>query len=140
MDWINNYLNKPWVAYARGPHAYDCWGLVIAVLQNHFNRQPIDSHDEVTTDNREEITQAFYDEIRAGHWQQSPSAKHGSVVVCWVEQDGQLLVRHVGLYLSCDGGGVLHSRDFAGVRFDHLATLQRKFPKIEFYEQSSLDH
>ncbi len=100
MDWINNYLNKPWVAYARGPHAYDCWGLVISVLKNHFNSQPIDSHDEVTTDNREEITQAFYDEIRAGRWQQSPSAKHGSVVVCWIEQDGQLLVRHVGLYLS----------------------------------------
>ncbi|WP_263079205.1 NlpC/P60 family protein [Endozoicomonas sp. Mp262] len=135
MNWILDYLGKPWIAYARGPDAYDCWGLIIDVLQRHFDSS-INQHGNVITDDRAGITQAFYQELQSGVWRKSETASHGSIVVCWQEKDGQLLVRHVGLYLSVDGGGVLHSREQAGVRFDHLHILQRAFTKVEFYEKS----
>ena len=136
MHWINDYLYKPWVAYARGPDAYDCWGLVMDVLHRHFGCSAIDPHDDVTTDSHEDITRAFYQEIESGAWEPSTLAQHGSVVVCWQYRDKKLMVRHVGIYLNIEGGGVLHSRDHVGIRFDHLRTLQTGFPKVAFYNRT----
>lgn len=35
---LTAYLGKPWVANARGPDAYDCWHLAVAVSQAVFGR------------------------------------------------------------------------------------------------------
>ena len=132
MYWVNDYINKPWRAYARGTDAYDCWGLVIHVLGHHFNTFT-HQHSSVITDDSEGITTAFYEELSSGQWKAIDTPEHGSVVVCW--QSGK--VRHVGVYLAIDGGLILHSKENKGVTTDRLPAFQQVFSKVQFYVKDS---
>ncbi len=38
QHWANQYIGLPWLAGARRPDAYDCWGLFLAVQRCHFAR------------------------------------------------------------------------------------------------------
>ncbi|WP_257282104.1 hypothetical protein [Endozoicomonas sp. ISHI1] len=134
MHWVHDYLGKPWVAYARGPDTYDCWGLVMAVLSEQFRCEDLPGLNHVTTDNTQEIHQAFSDQIRSGYWQHSPVPVHGSVAVCFIRgKSAKLVVRHVGIYLDIDGGGVLHCHQGALSKFEPVTRIKRLFPKVEFY-------
>jgi cell wall-associated NlpC family hydrolase len=34
--WVSGWIGLPWADRGRGPQAYDCWGLVRAVLAEQF--------------------------------------------------------------------------------------------------------
>ncbi len=39
VHWATHYIGLPWHAGARGPEAFDCWGLFLAIQRDHFGRE-----------------------------------------------------------------------------------------------------
>jgi len=38
LHWAAEFIGRPWHAGARGPDAFDCWGLFLAIQREHFGR------------------------------------------------------------------------------------------------------
>ncbi|WP_081080567.1 NlpC/P60 family protein [Burkholderia cepacia] len=110
-DEINRYVGRPWVAGARGPDAFDCWGLLSWVQREHFGVVlPERSLDPDAMRDR------YREYVEAGRWRIAPRPVHGcGVLLRGGDQP------HVGVYLKNDGGGVLHASEGVGVVF----TLKR---------------
>lgn len=99
---ISRYLGKPYRLGGEGPDAYDCRGLVRAVLRDHFGvlvpELPLDGLGEL-----------WGQEVRAGRWKPVDVPEHGDPVVLRGGDDP-----HIGIWLTAEGAGVLHA--FAGAR------------------------
>lgn len=116
MSEFAQYIGLPWAAGAAGPDEYDCMAFVKVVQGKHFG---IDMPD---------ISIPDYDDIRGlvgllnGHaensnWLPVTTPIHGDVV----------LVRspmHFGVWISADGGGVIHCVRGAGVVFTKDSSWQ----------------
>lgn len=131
MHWINNYVGLPWVAYARGPDAYDCWGLVLNVLSEQFNID-LPQYLSVKTDDAHGMTQALKSGLDRNLARPVIQPAHGSIACCFIIVNGKELMRHVGVYLDIDGGGILHSYEKHTCAFDPPKKLQRLFTRIEY--------
>ena len=128
QHWANQYIGLPWVAGARGPDAYDCWGLFLAVQRCHF------AHDlpeiPVSADDLRAVLGAFRDHPERQRWQKVECVKAGDAVL--LRQSRHPV--HVGVWLDVDGGGVLHAVKDAGVVYQKLPELLLHGWRIEgFY-------
>lgn len=128
MEWINEYIGKPWIIGGQGPDGFDCFGLVRNVLSKHFNIELPDIGIEV-----ESLIQV----IRAikGHdgwllWEKIERPEHGCLVKLYRQSEPD----HIGIYLSVDGGGILHSCRDNGVQFDLPFFLSAMgWKRLEYY-------
>ncbi|WP_175796327.1 NlpC/P60 family protein [Burkholderia anthina] len=110
-DEINRYVGLPWADGARGPDAFDCWGLLAWIQREHFGIVLPDRSVDP------EVMRGVYRmQIEKGRWRTVECPHHGCGVLL---RGGDR--PHVGVYLSNDGGGVLHSSEGIGVVF----TLKR---------------
>lgn len=120
-------IGLPWVAGARGPEAYDCWGLFLHVQRRHFDRDlpeiPIDP------DNLRAVLDAFNGHPERQRWQKVDRPIAGDAVLM---RQSRYPV-HIGVWLDIDGGGVLHAVRHAGVVFQTLAALDAHGWRIEGY-------
>ena len=121
-------IGLPWIAGARGPEAYDCWGLFLAVQHDHFGRDlpeiPVDALD------LRAVLDAFSAHPERQRWQAVPQPEEGDAVLM---RQSRYPV-HIGVWLNIDGGGVLHAVRHAGVVFQTLAALDAHGWRIEgFY-------
>ncbi len=111
-DDANAFIGLPWRFGARGPDAYDCWGLLHECRQRFFGGGIPD------TVLGEPARALYAHKLRSGEWQLVACPQHG---------DGVLLREgdrpHVGIYLDLDGGGVLHAMEGRGVIFTPLRGL-----------------
>jgi hypothetical protein len=119
--WAAQYIGLPWVAGARGPDAYDCWGLFLAVQRCHFARDLPEI--PVNADDLRAVLGAFRDHPERQRWQNVAYTKDHAQ-----EGDAVLLRQsrhpvHVGVWLDVDGGGVLHAVKDAGVVYQKLPEL-----------------
>ena len=100
---LTSLIGLPWVAGARGPESYDCWGLFLAVQRDHFGRElpeiPVDALD------LRAVLEAFIAHPERQRWQPVPQPE--------------------------EGGGVLHAVRHAGVVFQTLAALDAHGWRIE---------
>ena len=131
--WVNDYIGLPWVAYARGPSAFDCAGVVIEVLAKHYNQRTLPSFLNVITDDYRGITAAVEAEKKTGLWRQVAEPEDGAVALFYIRRNGDEYVRHLGVYVDIDGGGILHSAEKQQCTFDPVSRLQRLFVRTEFY-------
>jgi hypothetical protein len=115
--WATELIGRPWHAGARGPDAFDCWGLFLAIPRDPCGRDrpeiPVNAND----------LRAVVSTFRS-----HPERQRWAVVVQPVEGDAVLLRQsrhpvHVGVWLEIDGGGVLHAVKDAGVVFQKLPDL-----------------
>jgi len=139
---LSTLIGLPWVAGARGPDAYDCWGLFLAVQRQYFGRDlpeiPVDAL------NLRAVLDAFTAHPERQRWQPVSAAEEGDAVLM---RQSRYPV-HIGAWLDIDGGGVLHAVRHAGVVFQTLAALNAHGWRIEgcyrFKGQSSevweIDH
>lgn len=122
---LTGLIGLPWVAGARGPEAYDCWGLFLAVQRQHFGRDlpeiPVDALD------LRAVLDAFTAHPERRRWQPVSAAEEGDAVLM---RQSRYPV-HIGLWLGIDGGGVLHAVRHAGVVFQTLAALNAHGWRIE---------
>ena len=126
-DWLLPLLNKPWRAYATGPKAYDCWGVVYAAFP-HVVGASVKRHLDVKSNCPRAFEKAVADEIATGAWEQIPEPEHGCLVLLGTGAE----LRHVGLWLAINGGRMLHSIEGAGVQLDGRAHLSN-YHRIEYW-------
>lgn len=113
--WCESFIGKPWQAGARGPDAYDCWGLLMAA-ERLFDVELPDTFDGV-------------DWVEFGK--------------CWdlaampVEGDAVLMRRpghpHVGVWVAANGGRVLHAMEHVGVVLSDTVYLRMQGWRPRYY-------
>ncbi|WP_213761981.1 NlpC/P60 family protein [Caballeronia sp. dw_19] len=123
----NAYIGLPWVDGARGPDAFDCWGLLRWVEDKHFGL--VLPELPALPDETRNLYRA---QIEMGAWTVIDRPVHGS---------GALLRGgdrpHVGVYLDIDGGGVLHAQERVGVVFTAKQQLRMVgYPRASWYSFS----
>lgn len=122
---LSTLIGLPWVAGARGPEAYDCWGLFLTVQRQQFGRDlpeiPVDALD------LRAVLNAFTAHPERQRWQSVSAAEEGDAVLM---RQSRYPV-HIGVWLDIDGGGVLHAVRHAGVVFQSLAALDAHGWRIE---------
>lgn len=124
-DEINGYLGLPWVAGARGPVAFDCWGLLRHIQNTHYGRRLPD----VTLGQGGTAGEAYADRMQSGAWELTPQPFDGAGVLLRAGSDP-----HVGVWLDVDGGGVLHALEGVGVVFQAPQSLRMSgFGRMKFY-------
>ena len=131
MHWVNDYIGLPWVAYARGPDKFDCWGLVLDVLSKQFQID-LPQYLTVKTDDPQGMTESMLMALQQDLVESVNQPNHGAIACCYIVVNGQELMRHVGIYLDIDGGGILHSYEKHTCAFDSPKKLHRLFHRIEY--------
>lgn len=127
---IMSVLGKPYVLGARGPDAFDCWGLVKHVLQS----QDVCALPDWTVDSLEidKVTGKFQDSIVnaiANDWAYVTHSPQNMDIAIFARRS---LAHHVGLYIN---DSILHIRNNnAGVVCEPLARVVKAgLGKIEYY-------
>ncbi len=129
MHWAEDLIGRPWVAGGRGPHAFDCWGLVRWCCRERFAIEvpeiPVDAA------NLRAVLAGFRDHPERQRWRRVERARERPR-----EGDAVLMRQsrhpvHVGIWLAVDGGGVLHAARDIGVVFQGPADLAGHGWRIE---------
>lgn len=134
MHWSTQYLNKPWEAGARGPDAFDCWGIFREVYLRELGI-PLAMRQALPLDGQQ-VASAVAEEMEDGCWRRVSKP---------IDYDGVALsqgleIHHVGIWIEADGGLVLHALDGRGTVATSLATLARMgYRKIEYYRHALRD-
>lgn len=123
-DYINSVIGKPWVNRAEGPDAFDCWGIVIDSFRkvDEIELPQIAGYVDVDCETSEAAQQAI-DSKKYIKCQPSD----GAIMAAFF--NGRLV--HVGRCLS---GGVLHSTEGLGVRFDKYRLVTALHQQVEYYK------
>ncbi|MBR8084568.1 NlpC/P60 family protein [Burkholderia vietnamiensis] len=123
-DDINRYVGLEWAAGARGPDTFDCWGLLRHVEAEHFGVKVPDVPE--LDDAAREL---YREQMASGACEIVPAPFHGAGVLMRGGDDP-----HVGVWLDCEGGGVLHSMERVGVIWSPRASLRLLgFSRLTFY-------
>ncbi len=131
MHWAEELIGRPYRAGGPGPDAFDCWGLVRWVMAQRFCRElpaiPVDAAD------LRAVLTAFRDHPERQRWQSVSVPLDGDCVL--MRQSRHPV--HVGVWLTVDGGGVLHAIECNGVVFQRVRDLPASGWRIEgFYRRN----
>lgn len=128
--WCENYVGKPWRVGARGPEAFDCFGLVWHVYKHHFGIE-LPTFAEVNNPDVRAVMAAISKEEQGPDWQRIKIPVDG----CAVGLSTTRLFHHVGVYLAIDGGHLLHALDKSNVILTPILRLQREgWQRVEFFK------
>lgn len=117
MPWFIDLLGLPWESKAMGPHAFDCWGLVVHVMRERYGIT-VSQHLEAPSYDVRAFSRAVEDEIRSALWTRVEAPQEGDVVLM---SRGRAFY-HVGIFTE---GGVLHSAEKCDVCHESLSHLKR---------------
>jgi len=79
--WAASYVGLPYRDKGRGPDAFDCWGLVRAVLADVFHAELPDYADAYTdAADRDSVAAAVQAGLREG-WQRVASPREGDLLI-----------------------------------------------------------
>jgi len=125
---LNGYLMTSYKQGARGPHQFDCWGLVRDILLNHYHvpddHIPAFGH---VPDRKEELTKC---KAQIEHYFRKVSPVEGAIA-CHVRRG---ILFHVGVVVPFNGGlAVLHTSNKWGPSIDSL-TKFNKLNAAEYYQ------
>lgn len=124
-SWVTNYLGKPWENGARGPNAFDCWGLVYDVYKNVLNKQlPI--HPGADAKNRFKVNSLIC--LHKTSYIQLQEPEDFCIVLMYQNK----VSHHVGLYIEKH---ILHSQDGVGVTASTIPNLTSStFRRFEYFK------
>lgn len=132
MHWAQKYIGKPWVSGARGPDAFDCWGLLWHVKREHF-RQELPQYPGVNARDFLTVCRMIDAGAHATEWKRLEQPAEGCAV--GMSQRGNGRFHHVGIWTDADGGLVVHAMDKANVVAQPVEKLKLQgFGRIEFFE------
>lgn len=102
MEWWSGYVGLPFESRGRGPHAYDCWGLVRAV---YLDRLGVDlpSYGEISATDLARVARKMEDSKNDG-W--VPCGPEPLAVVLMTTSATGRRISHVGVMV--DENRVLH--------------------------------
>jgi hypothetical protein len=134
MPDVIGLIGRPYEPLARGPEAFDCWGLFDYVLRMHFGVVGLPSigFDFKKSD---VVRSRFKSAIEAGDGERVDVPFDG----CAVYMSRGKLPDHIGVYLSTDGGGALHVLRNTGVVFTKIGALRTlRLNVLGFYRPRGL--
>lgn len=98
--WVNKWVGLPYQERGRGPDAYDCLGLVIAVWRERFGAEPPDPMISRTGSLRERVVRDAVGQV--GDLRRVESAREGDLLLFYMAGGSY----HVGYAL--DDKDMLH--------------------------------
>ena len=130
MHWATDYIGKPWVSGARGPDAFDCWGLLWWVYRHQFQIElPI--YAGVNPKDVKRVGRLMTDGSVDGDWLEIETPEEG----CAVAMSQNKVIHHVGIFLNADGGVVLHAGDKLNVLAQPIKQLsQYGWRTVRYYK------
>ncbi|VVO23976.1 hypothetical protein [Pseudomonas fluorescens] len=123
---INKFLSAPYRDGGRGPAAYDCWGLCIAVRHQLLGLPLLPSLGAVGKDKVRENTRA-YRKLRQGMDVCAPEI--GAIAAVF---RGTACL-HVGVVIEADGRLKVLDTNPGGARLRTVREFETDFPKVVFY-------
>lgn len=125
-EWAAGYIGKPWRNGARGPDAFDCWGLVTDVfLRVHgvtLPLLPLDATDAAR------VSREIEAQCGSSLWKETLTPGPGTVVV--MGQGDRF--NHVGLWLP-ESKQVLHASERKMIVAQRLSSVRRGQINIKFF-------
>lgn len=115
-DYSLSLLGRPWLSGARGPDAFDCWGLLVEVYRKGGIALPL--YPNIDAKNTLAVARKVSEGV--SEWTQLAEPEH----LCAVGLSAGRHIHHVGLWLATEGGGVLHSASGRGVTFQSIMSLR----------------
>jgi cell wall-associated NlpC family hydrolase len=133
-NWVRPYIGKPWRNGARGPDAFDCWGLLWHVYYFYLNTTlpiypGVDAKDgELVARMVDAETQDF-----STGWTEVSEPK---------EFDGVAMGRaniysHIGIYTDGNGGMIVHANDGHKVVAMRVSLLRLAGVQLKFYRHGN---
>lgn len=136
MHYAASLIGKPWVAGARGPDAFDCWGLVTWVYQQRFGIH-LPLFEGVDPKCVSGVGRLMAEGSQKDDWISLLSPEEG----CVVAMSRNRIIHHVGIYCDVDGGLVLHALDGQNVVAQSLSQLSLYgWRTIQFYKHKDHDN
>jgi hypothetical protein len=126
MTPISNYLSAPYKDGARGPLAFDCYGLVIAVRHEVFGLPLLPSLGGVGRAKLRENTLA-YRELKTGMQECEPEL--GAIAAAFA---GDLL-EHVGVVVHLDGQLKVLDTNPGGPRIRPVRDFESCYQRVVYY-------
>lgn len=131
VEILEPLIGAPWERCARGPAAYDCWGLVIHLQAALFGRDlPMGPSLEAAGADPKSVLEAIRKSPLQRLWLPVAAPAHGDLVLLRRRRDPA----HIGMWV--DGGpdlrGVIHSVEGGGVMLQDLAQIRANWPGVEF--------
>ncbi len=126
---IDKYVGLPYREAARGPDAYDCYGLTALVYQELRGVTLPDFYHEGSGVSKSSaaIAAAAQGEILGGRASRVDDPSDWDIVIIGQNR----IPHHVGLVIN---GGVLHTLNALGSVWHSMPTFSRLFTKSEFYK------
>jgi cell wall-associated NlpC family hydrolase len=116
--WSCGYVGLPYRPRAEGPDAYDCWGLVRAVLRDVFGVVvPIIQPPGYTIS---QFARQFAGHPERARWRTVEAPADGDIVLLSHGRQPH----HCGVWAAVDGGLVLHAEDGVGVSAQRPGVLR----------------
>lgn len=128
-SWISAVQGKPYVLGARGPDAFDCYGLYYWVAKHVFGR-PVPSLSDVDYSGVKDLSAVFAAHV--GRWEAIDEPFEG----CAVSLSKSLkFVHHCGVWTAADRGLIVHAHKAAGgVVAQGVREMRREgWKHIEFF-------
>ena len=129
MHWAASYVGKPHILGARGPDAFDCWGLLVEIYHTHFQIDlpalPGISAQSALTIHQEIVAFAKSD------WIEVKIPFDG----CVVAMSQKKAYHHVGICIFANGKKILHCWEGQNVIVDTFHRLRLKgFKNISYFK------
>lgn len=125
-DWVNHYLTAPYVDGARGPDAYDCWGLVREVRHLHCGKVLLPSWGHVRHDHAREFTRAY--ETESAHLREC-RPEPGAIASAFKGR----ICHHVAVVIDTpEGLRVLEMTAGTGARILRVSDFERQYLKVGY--------
>ena len=125
---IDQYIGLPYREGARGPDAYDCYGLVAAVFATLRGIQLPDWYQAAPGAQAASraISAAVEGEVAGGRSVKVDEPQDWDIAVV----GSNTRPHHVGVYIQ---GGILHSARGLGSAWNPLPSFRLVYPHVEFY-------
>lgn len=135
-DTLCAFLGKPWLANARGPEAFDCWHLAVAVQAALYSRRLPDIAVPVDP-SWAWMIESIRDHPERASWQETRPSPVGLVTAT----DGAVVLMarrdrpaHIGVWLAPERV-IIHADPRFGVVCDSPLDLRTKgWTRLRFYE------
>ena len=130
--WAALYVGKPYRLGARGPDAYDCWGLLLDVYQRQFGIV-LPTLPGISAATAVKISREI-DLASKEEWDEVQTPFDG----CAVAMSQSKAYHHVGIFVEADGSKILHASDNYRVVIESTKRIAlRGFRKIAYFKHRS---
>jgi hypothetical protein len=127
MSWHTQYLLAEYEDGARGPHKFDCWGLVREVRHVHCGKRLLPSWGHLRNTQPKEFTQAYREE--SGRMDEC-LPEPGAVAAVF----RGLICIHVAVVVDLgEGLRVLEINPKRGARLMRVSDFEAQYLKVRYY-------